>query len=90
MESRTKAQCQMLLINWLTEVTKDSILRRTGLFMSTDWDWPKLQCVGTIGAAEPGSIRARRSASSRLASTRIAALSAVQVRLRSVRSRTAL
>ena len=47
--------------------------------------WPKLQCVGATGSAEPGSTRASPSASSRLASTRTAALSTVRVRLRSAR-----
>lgn len=47
------------------------------------------QWVGAIGASEPGNISARRSASSRLASTRIAALSTVRVWLRSVRPCTA-
>ena len=50
--------------------------------------WPKLQCVGAMSTSKSGSIRVRRSALSRPASTRIVALSTVRVLLRSVRLRT--
>jgi putative transposase len=47
-----------------------------------------LKALGATGPSAPGSINARRSGSSRLASTRKAALSTVRIVLRSARPRT--
>ena len=54
---------------------------------ATIFDLERLHLLGALGASELGSISARRSASSRLASTRIAALAMARVRLRSGHAR---